>query len=116
VINKGSHRFDRLLIALAVGLSAGCSPTPSCDEVCAAARPVFEGCLDERGLTWGDGVGYADAEDYDLWCDTWIGEQRLLAQTAVDAGGAQTALERRCVEQIRALEGDDCAVYDGLWQ
>jgi hypothetical protein len=71
--------------------------------------------MDEWGLTYGATVGYADADDYDDWCSTWVMEQRLLAETALDPESGIAELETRCIETIETLEADRCLDYWGLW-
>lgn len=99
-----------------VAALAGCAPSaPTCDDVCGVARPAFEECLDTWGMTYGDAVGYVDGEDYDVWCETWVMEQRLLARTASEPEEASAHLEMRCETQIETLTSGDCGAYWGLW-
>lgn len=102
-----------LLGALALG---GCaSGSDDCDQLCAAARPAFEGCLVEWGLDYGEAVRYEDADDYDSWCATWVFEQRTLADTATEPEAAHEALIEGCQQRITALNDGACADYWGLW-
>ncbi len=113
---RGARTLGLIAVASALAMQAGCaSPSPSCDLLCPVARPAFEACLDEWGMTYGDAVGYADADDYDSWCDTWVMEQRLLADTTDDPDGAHAALDDRCADRIDRLEAGACLDYWSLW-
>jgi hypothetical protein len=103
-------------LALAGLSSAGCaSSSPSCDSLCAVARPAFEACLTEWGGSWGLAFGYSDAADYDDWCATWVFEQRQLAATAEDPTTAEAQLDQRCIDLDVLLTEGPCSDYWGLW-
>lgn len=80
-----------------------CAEPDACGAMCVAAQTRFEACLGERGLAWGDAVGYADARDYADWCGTWAWEARLLEEEAT------------CAEKKAVFEDGDCADYDAAW-
>lgn len=84
-------------------LALGCAPADRCDAMCDAALARFSACMEERGLTWGASVGYADAEDYANWCDTWAWEQRQLGEEAV------------CEEREATFRDGDCDAYYAAW-
>ena len=112
----GARSLVSIGVAFAAAALAGCaSQSPSCDLLCPVARPAFEGCMETWGLAYGAAVGYEDADDYDAWCTTWVLEQEVLADTAEDDVAAFQALETRCESITQQLQGDDCAVYWGLW-
>ena len=100
---------------LAVGGSGCASVAPACDALCPVARPAFEGCMEEWGLSYGEAVGYADGDDYDNWCATWVMEQRVLVQEAGDPAAKGDGLDERCLASIETLETGDCLSYWGLW-
>ena len=99
-----------LLSALAVG--TGCVVAEECDALCPVARPAYEACMEDWGLTYGDGFSlYESADDYDAWCSTYNRERRLLASTADDPEAAEAALNARCSDQAATLETGDCGLY-----
>lgn len=55
----------------------------------------------ERGLAWGD--AYADAADYQDWCQTWAWEARELGEA------------ERCEAMESAFTDGDCEAYDNAW-
>lgn len=75
----------------------------ACTEMCDAALVDFEGCLAENGLEWGVSVGYADADDYLNWCDTYSWELRQL-------GEESTCASRRTI--LREASCSDGAAWD----
>jgi hypothetical protein len=84
-------------------LLLACAGPDDCDAMCAAAVDRFEGCLDERGLEWGESVGYADAVDYDNWCGTWTWEVR------------QTGATDQCTPKLAVFRDGDCDAYYAAW-
>lgn len=87
-----------LLLAL-----LGCAPDDACEAMCDAARASFEGCLDERGATWGASVGYTSESDYAGWCETYTWELRELGEA------------EQCAQVLDAVSGADCAGYAAAW-
>ena len=49
-----------------------CTPVPpSCIDMCAAAVPLQEACLERDGLTWDDTPAWDDAEGFRESCEAW---------------------------------------------
>jgi hypothetical protein len=86
-----------------LALLLACAPDDACDAMCDAARVTFEACMEERGLTYGESVGYVDAADYDDWCDTWSWETRILEEQAT------------CADKLAVFETGDCDAYYEAW-
>jgi hypothetical protein len=103
------------MVSLLLAAPACTVAAPACDPLCEEALPVFEGCLVQWGMTWGDAVGYADPEDFTAWCDTWVMEQRTLAKTSADPPAAGDRLDARCTSIRGSFQDDPCAGWWGLW-
>lgn len=81
-------------------LLLACADDP-CVAMCDAAETRYEGCMEERGLSWG--MSYADATDYVDGCSTWVWEERQLGQ------------EPACPAMTTTFESGTCEDYDAAW-
>ncbi|MFZ5479862.1 MAG: hypothetical protein ACOZNI_24065 [Myxococcota bacterium] len=84
-------------------LLLACAPDDACDAMCVASREQFEACMEERGLVYGESVGYVSAADFDDWCDTWTWETRLLEQ------------QDTCDQKLAVFESGDCDAWYDAW-
>lgn len=95
------------MIALLLGVLAGCGTPPACAAMCDRATDRRAECLGERD--WTD-LGYEDAADYRAWCGTWVWEQRLLERDAGERGRT----EALCAERSEEIPDLSCEDYDAI--
>ena len=83
--------------------------------MCEAAEALTADCLEGWSLEW-SAAGYANAQDFQNSCSTWIWEQEQLIKAAEKRGENTANLAQTCSDRAEVLSADTAECTEmGLW-